>query len=85
MTPDEYWKTVARYWSGSLSTEEARHYQIAGILAECAARERGSTLLPHSMQQSHVLPQQLEPETLLVLGLTALVLADLPSDQRTSS
>lgn len=57
MTPDEYWRAVARYWSGNLSIEEARHYQIAGILAECAARERGSTLLPDSMQQFDGLPQ----------------------------
>ncbi|NJR67181.1 MAG: hypothetical protein HC772_20700 [Leptolyngbyaceae cyanobacterium CRU_2_3] len=85
MTPDEYWKAVAQYWSGSLSIEETRHYQITGILAECAARERGSTLLPYSMQQPHVLPQHLEPEALLVLGLTALVLADIPSDQRVSN
>jgi hypothetical protein len=85
MTADEYWQTVAWYWSGNLSTEEARHYQITGILAECAARERGSTLLPYSMRQSDVLPQQLEPETLTILGLTALVLADLPSDQRVSN
>jgi hypothetical protein len=76
MTVEEYWQAVTRYWSGNLSTEEAKHYQIAGVLAECAARERGSTLLPHSMQQPDVLPQRLEPETLLVLGLTALVLAD---------
>jgi hypothetical protein len=85
MTPDEYWQAVARYWSGNLSIEEGRHYQIAGILAECTARERGSTLLPYSMQQPDVLPQQLEPETLLVLGLTALAMADLPSDQRVSN
>ncbi|NJR63002.1 MAG: hypothetical protein HC769_31970 [Cyanobacteria bacterium CRU_2_1] len=43
--------------AGNLSPEEARHYQIAGILAECAARERGSTLLHDSMQQPDVLPQ----------------------------
>jgi hypothetical protein len=85
MTVEEYWQAVARYWSGDLSPEEARHYQIAGILAECAARERGSTLLSYSMQQPEVLPQQLEPETLLVLKLPALVLADLPSDQRVSN
>jgi hypothetical protein len=34
MTVEAYWQAVARYWSGNLSTEEARHYQITGILAE---------------------------------------------------
>jgi hypothetical protein len=37
------------------------------------------------MQQPDVLPQRLEPETLVVLGLTALALADLPSDQQVSN
>lgn len=77
MTPAAYWQALDRYHQGLLTPAESYHYQVAGILAESAARERGCSLLPASLCQPDVLPQQLERETLIVLGLTMLVLADL--------
>ncbi|MGG6267092.1 hypothetical protein ACQ4M3_13075 [Leptolyngbya sp. AN03gr2] len=74
MTPTEYWQAIQRFWSESLSPQEAYSYRLAGILAETQAREKGSSLLPVPWQDPQIPPTQLSNDLLIVLGLTALVL-----------
>lgn len=65
---------MQRFYSASLSPQEAYSYRLAGVIAETQAREQGRSLLPVPWQNQHIPPTQLGDDVLIVLGLTALVL-----------
>ncbi len=78
MTPAEYWYLIQRFYSASLSPQEAYSYRLAGVMAETQAREQGRSLLPVPWQNQPIAPTYLSDEILIVMGLTVLVLQSDP-------
>lgn len=79
MTPDEYWDAIARHDQNQLTPQERARYKTVGVFAEAKARERGTSLLPVPWQDPAILPQHLDEEILIVLGLTSLALSNQKS------
>jgi hypothetical protein len=74
LTPTDYWQAIARFYAGTLSPQEISWYHLAVVVAETRARAQGQSLLPLPWQEDQISPTQLNPDLLIILGLTALVM-----------
>ncbi len=76
MTRDEYWQAFLKFQTGTLTEAEQYRFRVAGVLAEAAARDRGSSLVPFDLRVGNSPPQELPDELLIAIGLSVMGISE---------